>query len=417
MSTDHRPAPHVGAEVNHYYRQDSVPTTSDPLQVGDLWSDTTTSLLKRCTSVSPVTFVSVEGGSSSHNLFSATHGDVDELDAPADNDVLTYDSVAAKWSAEAASGHGTHIVTGDDHNQSHDNTDHTTTGTPSNSAVGDTAAQGTSGSVARLDHAHGREGFGAAGYPVDVAATEGDGAATTLPRSDHQHKLGIVTTKGDLLGFGTTPARISVGANDLPLVADSTDAEGVAYKTLPIAGGGTGITTNPKVEVVISAASLKGTATAGAGDASQLPESRELATNKVNIDYLAFDQTTEENAFFQYSIPKGWDEGTITFRYKWTASAGTGGVVLGVKALARSNDDPIDTVWGTEITVSDTLIATDDVHISADSAALTVGGTVAEGDIAFFNLARKTGDASDTLSADMQLLEVIITFTRNSYTD
>ncbi len=80
MSVDFRSAGHSGDESNHYYRQATAPTASDPLQVGDLWSDTTANLLKRCTAVSPVTFVSVEGGSSAHDLFSATHGDVDETD-------------------------------------------------------------------------------------------------------------------------------------------------------------------------------------------------------------------------------------------------------------------------------------------------------------------------------------------------
>ncbi len=39
----------------------------------------------------------------------------------------------------------------------HDNTLHTTTGTPGSSAIADAAAQGSSASVARLDHTHGRE--------------------------------------------------------------------------------------------------------------------------------------------------------------------------------------------------------------------------------------------------------------------
>lgn len=43
------------------------------------------------------------------------------------------------------------------HNQAHGNADHTTTGTPGSSAFGDAAAQGSSASVARLDHVHGRE--------------------------------------------------------------------------------------------------------------------------------------------------------------------------------------------------------------------------------------------------------------------
>ena len=92
MSSSFHSSGHAGAEVNHYYRQATIPTTSDPLQVGDIWSDTAANLLKRCTSLSPVTFVSVEGGSAAHDLFSATHGDVDDTDTPSDNQVLRYDS-------------------------------------------------------------------------------------------------------------------------------------------------------------------------------------------------------------------------------------------------------------------------------------------------------------------------------------
>ena len=187
--------------------------------------------------------------------------------------------------------------------------------------------------------------------------------------------------------------------------------------SLPIANGGTALTSNPQVEAVISAASLKGTTTAGAGDADKLPESAETATNKVNYDYIAFDTTTEENAFFQYSIPKGWDEGTITFRFKWTNTAGltTETVVMGLKALALSNDEALDTAWGTEITVTDIWLAQNDVHISPESAAVTIGGTPAEGDLVLFNLARRTG--SDNLTGDARVLEVIVTFTRDSWTD
>ncbi len=105
MSINFEPSGQIAPEEHHYYRQDSIPASSDPLQVGDLWSDTTANLLKRCTSTSPITFVSVEGGSASHDLFSATHADVDEADTPADNEVLTFDSAAAKWTADAASGH------------------------------------------------------------------------------------------------------------------------------------------------------------------------------------------------------------------------------------------------------------------------------------------------------------------------
>ncbi len=42
-------------------------------------------------------------------------------------------------------------------------------------------------------------------------------------------KLGILTTKGDVLGYGTTPARIPVGTNGQVLTADSAQANGVKW--------------------------------------------------------------------------------------------------------------------------------------------------------------------------------------------
>lgn len=52
-----------------------------------------------------------------------------------------------------------------------------------------------------------------------------------------------LTTKGDLYTYSTVPARLAIGANDLPLVADSAQATGLKWAALPIAGGGTGQTT------------------------------------------------------------------------------------------------------------------------------------------------------------------------------
>lgn len=126
--------PTSGDEFHHYYRQDLAPTASDPLEVGDLWSDTTANLLKRCTSISPITFTSVEGAVS----FGVPTGDVD---------------------------------------------------------IGDAAAEGVSGDATRADHEHAHPAPGA-GYPVDVIDTEADGSATTPARSDHVHAVGAAAITG-----------------------------------------------------------------------------------------------------------------------------------------------------------------------------------------------------------------------------
>ena len=88
MTIHFHPEPHTSPPKIHYFRQDTVPGTGDGLVVGDLWSDTTAGLLKRCTSISPVTFVSTEGGSSAHDLGSATHGDVNDAAAPTKGSLL-----------------------------------------------------------------------------------------------------------------------------------------------------------------------------------------------------------------------------------------------------------------------------------------------------------------------------------------
>ena len=45
----------------------------------------------------------------------------------------------------------------------------------------------------------------------------------------------VMTTKGDLAGFSTERIRIGSGTNDQVLTADSTNANGIAWKD---AGGG-----------------------------------------------------------------------------------------------------------------------------------------------------------------------------------
>lgn len=58
--------------------------------------------------------------------------------------------------------------------------------TPGNSAIGDAAAAGTSASVARADHKHGREASGTPGASA-VGDTASAGTASTIARSDHVH--------------------------------------------------------------------------------------------------------------------------------------------------------------------------------------------------------------------------------------
>lgn len=72
--------------------------------------------------------------------------------------------------------------------------------------------------------------YAGTGDIANVAATESAGAATTVPRGDHVHALGIGTTKGDILVHnGTNFVRLAVGTNTQVLTADSAEASGVKW--------------------------------------------------------------------------------------------------------------------------------------------------------------------------------------------
>jgi len=130
----------------------------------------------------------------------------------------------------------------------------------------------------------------------------------------------------------------------------------------------------------------------------------ETTTNKVGYDTVDFDQGTEESATVLVRTPTGWTGSTFTASVTWTADSGTGGVVWGISARLLANDDPIDSAFGTEVTSTDTLIATGDLHESPTTAAITPGGTAAASRVMVLKLARKTGNGSDTLTADARMI-------------
>ena len=167
-----------------------------------------------------------------------------------------------------------------------------------------------------------------------------------------------------------------------------------------------------KTAVPIPASAMVGNTTNGAAAATW-----ETTTNDVMMRTLDFDQTTQEGAQFQIPMPKGWDEGTVTFQPIWTASAGSAAetVVWSLRAQALSDDDALDSAWGTEQTSSDVLIATGDTHIGPESSAITIAGSPAEGDLVAFQIRRNV--ASDNLAADARLIAIRLYVTTNAKND
>jgi hypothetical protein len=145
----------------------------------------------------------------------------------------------------------------------------------------------------------------------------------------------------------------------------------------------------------------------------------ETTSGRPDMVVLDFDASADEHAQFQISMPKSWDEGTITFQvFHTTTATDTDGVAWGLQAVACSDGDTIDVAYGTPIVVTDAYQSTaEDLYVTAVSSAVTVGGSPAAGDAIFFRIFRDVSDAADTATEDARLIGVKIFFTTNAADD
>jgi len=185
---------------------------------------------------------------------------------------------------------------------------------------------------------------------------------------------------------------------------------------LALAGGTANIQVegvDPKRGMYVPATAMFPSTTAGCASLTQV----ESSTNDVNIKVLDFDGagTSKESAEFGIQSPLWWDASTVTCQFVWYASAGSGTVNWECQGFAFSDDDALDQAYGTLQEVTDTLLATGDVHISAATAAITIGGTPVAGDWVNFRINRDP--ANDTNTSDARLMGVRIVWTMKQYND
>lgn len=206
--------------------------------------------------------------------------------------------------------------------------------------------------------------------------------------------------------ISATGSDTDIDINLAPKGAGDVNLSGAA-NNIQVAGS------DPKRGIYVPASAMFPATTSGCATLAQA----ESSTNKINYKVLDFDQSSEEYAWFVLPAPSYWDLGTITAEFHWTAASGTGDVIWGIAGLARSNDDAIDTALGTAVTVTDTLIATGDHHLTADTSAITIGGTPAKDDFLYVRVYRDADAGGDTLNADARLIGVTLRFTRSQYDD
>ena len=159
-----------------------------------------------------------------------------------------------------------------------------------------------------------------------------------------------LTTKGDLYGYDTGDARIPVGTNDDFLVADSVDAQGVAWKTVKFQAeywypAGANIATNVY--------GGSGWFSPSGGSGASVATRNGAAKNVIaGTTYLT---ASDRSSNVLIHLPSNWDGGSITFDFKLVgASGGTNGqdVQLNAETACVADTEADPAAWNTATTAT-----------------------------------------------------------------
>jgi len=189
--------------------------------------------------------------------------------------------------------------------------------------------------------------------------------------------------------------------------------DGAGTLTIAASGGGSG--TAGKQMIPVNAGSMAPSFSGGCGPLTGYA----TAANQPDRQVLGFSQTTQQFAQFSVAIPKRWNRGTITARFRWFHPATTTnfGVVWGLQAVAVGDGDAMGVAFGTAGEIADTGGTTDVFYETSETSAITVAGSPADGDTVFFRVYRKPADALDNLNVQARLLGVDVFITTNAEND
>jgi len=270
---------------------------------------------------------------------------------------------------------------------------------------------------------------------VPVVTTGMDNDADSLPRSDI---LDLTTKFNDLIAMrGVANGVCDLDVDSLVPVARIPAAIArLASPTFtgtpagPTAAAGTNTTqlattafvrandTRGKHDIPLPAGSLQPRKTNGCSALAFTTG----ATGQPDIPYLAFAATPAQYCGIAIRMPKGWDRGTVTASFQWRRASGTAAanVIWGVRAGAVSNGDSGAVNFGTAAVVTAAAQLTADAFaLSGETAACTIGGSPAAGDLVFFEFFRDADSVSpaDTLADVAWLTSVTLHYTTEANTD
>jgi hypothetical protein len=166
-------------------------------------------------------------------------------------------------------------------------------------------------------------------------------------------------------------------------------------------------------QIFIPASQFAPRATNGAAAATE-----EYATNDIVLDYYLFDGTTAEGIQWQGQLPWDWDGDVIKVKFYWDAATGATAsdtVEWEISGGAIGNDEVIDVALGTPVAVSDAVTAVGDMHVSADTADVTISVSSIADHLIILQVERDP-DGTDDMAEDAKLFGIAIQYTARTST-
>jgi len=142
----------------------------------------------------------------------------------------------------------------------------------------------------------------------------------------------------------------------------------------------------------------------------------ETTSGRPDMNVLDFDKDSDEFAQFAVAFPKSYNLGTVTFQFFWSGIAATTGVNLTLAGVAMNDNQTIDVAYGTAVAVADDAQgAVEELLVSAESGAITIAGTMADNDLAYFRIGRDV--SADNMAGDCRLHGIKLHFTTDAAND
>jgi len=232
------------------------------------------------------------------------------------------------------------------------------------------------------------------------------------------------TAAGDNAAIGFTAAEglILTGqgsTNDVTIKNDAdTEVMGVATgaTVVDFASGPTvadvAIKVGGKESIWIPASAMQPTTSNGCSALTTV----ETTSGRPDMVVLDFDKDSDEFAQFAIAFPKSYNLGTVTYQFFWSGIAATTTVTLTLAGVAMNDNETIDVAYGTAVAVADAAQgAVEELLISAESGAVTIAGTMADNDLAYFRIGRDVSE--DNMAGDCRLHGIKLFFTTDAAND